>query len=411
MEPESKAHKWQSYSAQALILFNVWGIPLSFGSYIEFYWNNHLYDEGLFAIISIFAMQLFGILSFSLITGSLLESSRYTEKPILWTAASGVIACQFLLSICTKWHQIFIVQGVVLGICLGMLLVTSTMALATHFDNYISVASTISSSIGPIGAIVFTITTHFLFQHDDSGFKPSCYANGTLSFVTLGIACMLQRPAYSGPQIIRPMLRESLDAMMKEKGMMAFTLGYMCIWSVLLVWPTYIVLYIAQITWPHTGSTVLLTSLVCTYLAHFFASKRRILYCWGAVNMVIASSLLCAISYFAFAFNPSLIVYWVFSPIYFFAMGVVTCLYVRLPPIFTWMGGEMKDDPICMAVILTLAGISAVVGQVIVALVILNTVEGAKMGMVVSGSVMLLGSVSLGVARGMRNGWGAFYVI
>jgi hypothetical protein len=196
----SRNDRKQSYIAQALILFNVWGIPLSFGPYPKFFFTNR-WKHPVLQVSSIVAVQLFCIFGAGVPVLWLYQYEYWRTTIII--ASFTAIACQWALHICTRWMTILLVQGIGIGISLGALYSMGTLVLSSHHKNNHPLTSMVSVSAGFLGAVCYTCIA--LLPIRSSLLLNAAYIfNCTLTTFTLLLACVLiRRSDVTSPETIK----------------------------------------------------------------------------------------------------------------------------------------------------------------------------------------------------------------
>ena len=186
------SHRIYSYYAHALILFNVFGVPLSSGIWLEYYFNSYLLSTPLVAIAAIFAaLVTFLGLAVGLATRLYCRWPKYWRQQMLCGLLALSGAWLALLISGEEWWVLFIFQGVFTGAGLGVLGTVSTLVLSTHYNNDLAVALTLCVAAGFAGAVVHTGLSWYCLRTDSV--KMAYGINFALLSITLLLAVSLDK--------------------------------------------------------------------------------------------------------------------------------------------------------------------------------------------------------------------------
>ena len=149
----------RTYSAHALVLFNVYGIPLSSGVWFEYYFTTFYPKTPLITLSTVFAAQLA-----CLGLATCISACLHTRSPQYWrwmmlTGALLVCGAQIGLLINThnKVWALVLCQGALTGLGLGALCTVSMRVLSTHYRHNIHIASRVSAAAGFLGAGAYMV--------------------------------------------------------------------------------------------------------------------------------------------------------------------------------------------------------------------------------------------------------------
>jgi MFS family permease len=419
----------RTYVAQALILFNAYGITLSFGPYFEYYYNTNSLGRAspaklvsLLQISLIIAAHILALFSAPLPIGSLFLRTRY------WKASLGVATVIAVVSAllpiwCQHWWQLLLVR-VAQGFSLGTLATLATLCTATHYRNNLPLASLVGAASAGIGACVYTTVAYINLQWiivgmpDDpqrpwGALKKAYYMNGGICAGTLVLAALLlcRNEAWvKGMKTSIPVERPptvGIKLPFKEKGTAVFIAGLFLVFSGLFVWPTYSVLILSNAQ-GHMYPTIPMFQLIISHAvtALFSAlstttfARRRL----GPVNMLIGSSVLAGCAHLNVGYMSSELVAWVSNVVFGACLGVIMALYIRA--VTSFLTGPWGSKVLVkLAGILVLLGVAAAGGVVVIAAMLeMGTEEGVQEQLTVSGSLMTAGAGLMGVGRWMRSG-------
>lgn len=182
-----------AYCAHALTLFNVCGVPLSSGIWLEYYFNSFLLSKPLVPIAAIFAAL---IACLGLTVGP--TARLYHRWPEYWRQQMlfGLLtlsgAWLGLLIRGEEWWVVLMCQGASTGASLGVLSTVSTLVLSTHYNHDIAVALTLCVAAGFAGTVVYSGLTWYCLRTDSV--KMAYGVSFALLSLTLLLAVFFQSP-------------------------------------------------------------------------------------------------------------------------------------------------------------------------------------------------------------------------
>lgn len=163
---QASHHRVHTYIAHALILFNVYGVLLSSGLWLEYFFTSLHPTASLLLVSVTFSVQL---TCFSFAIGA--TRSLYHRWPRHWRLQllAGILsACGANVGLLVSnnlWVQI-VCQGALTGLGLGACATLSTLALSTHYVNNIALASTQCVAAGFFGTAIYTGFTWACLRND-----------------------------------------------------------------------------------------------------------------------------------------------------------------------------------------------------------------------------------------------------
>ncbi|QIW97691.1 hypothetical protein AMS68_003209 [Peltaster fructicola] len=149
---------WLQVIGAAICFGNLWGMPFAYGMFQSYYELEYLpasspSDISWIATISVFLLICGGIAS-----GPLFDWGYF--KAMLITGAIIEIVAVFLLSLCTRYWQILLTQGVLLGIGDALLYIPGLALIGRSFKKRRQIALGLTTCGAPIGSIIYT----FIFE-------------------------------------------------------------------------------------------------------------------------------------------------------------------------------------------------------------------------------------------------------
>ena len=102
-----------------------------------------------------------------------------------------IVLGQMMLSLCTSYWQVFLAQGISIGIGTGCIFVSGVAILSTYFSSKLATATGIAASGSSIGGMLYPIIFYKLQPH--VGFAWATRTLGFIALFTLGISNILLR--------------------------------------------------------------------------------------------------------------------------------------------------------------------------------------------------------------------------
>ncbi|KAF2003632.1 hypothetical protein P154DRAFT_79297 [Amniculicola lignicola CBS 123094] len=392
-----------AFISQSLILFNVYGIPLSFGPYLEYYYNTHYQHATLVQLSAINATRLLCIFGIAWPVEWCYRHGLWRTLSVL--AVIGAAGAQIGTIYVRTWWVVVLIQGVGLGLCLGVLLAEGTCCLASHYLNDIPAVSLTAASAGLLGAVVYTgVAWCFL---DGKELWRAEWASMGITGGTLGAAVLLLRrdTAFSKRGIARRQRQNPASTpgpwpwswTPSHPSTYPFLLGTLLLTTTLFIHPTYNILLSASSPghiWPSSSLRINLFAYILALLTSSITSMPRLRQKIGPLDTLIFSALLGGAALILPAWIPSYPVTAATSLVYGFCLGNILPAYVRAAGVFL-EGGEWAG----MA---SLMGVGAAAGIMLVAWVTERGERGFRTGLMVAGMGMVGSGMLMGGARVWR---------
>ncbi|KAJ7049343.1 MFS general substrate transporter [Mycena amicta] len=233
--PEGGFHAWATVAGAFLIQFGGFGYSTSFGVYQDFYTRVYLSESAPSTISWIGSVNAFIIISGGLLSGRLYDRGYFYY--LLYGGSLLQCFSLFMLSLCTpqQLYQIFLAQGIGLGLGSGIVYVPSISVISHYFHRRRALAMSIVASGSSLGAVIHPImlnnTLHKL------GFANAVRASaGTVTGAVI-IACVLMHPRLPPPPTLPPFWK-SLRRFARDKAYVLSTLG-MTIFAIGLYFPVF----------------------------------------------------------------------------------------------------------------------------------------------------------------------------
>lgn len=187
---------WQA-SLTFLLSFLTWGANASFGVFLNFYMSHNLFPGATntdFALIGgllvLFGTGLAPIAWFSV--------AKLGHKKVLMIGLFVQTAGYILASFSTKLWQIYLTQGVLVGISISFLFIPGTLMIPLWFDKRKSTAMGICVSGLGMGGLVFSLAMNKVILDTNSQRWP-LRITGIVTFAATLIAICFLRPRKKSP--------------------------------------------------------------------------------------------------------------------------------------------------------------------------------------------------------------------
>jgi len=197
--PDGGSKAWMTVAGATLILFATNGYSYAFGVYEDHYTRNFLTNRTPSDISWIGSLQYVMPLLLGVVSGRLFDQGYFYVLSIF--GCSIYVICVFMLSLAKKneFYQVFLSQGVGLGLSLGMVWVPAVTIVSHHFQKRRALAIGIVLSGSAVGAVIFPIMLNQLLQRMSFGEAVRATAYLILGAVFLGNLLIRTRPP-AGPK-------------------------------------------------------------------------------------------------------------------------------------------------------------------------------------------------------------------
>ncbi|KAI3320505.1 MFS transporter, MCP family, solute carrier family 16, member 10 [Xylariaceae sp. AK1471] len=316
------AKAWLQILGGFLIFFNIWGLPNSFGAFQSYYALQYLPDYSSSAISWIGTLEGALLIMLGLISGPLSDLGYY--RLLLYAGSFLTVLGMMTLSLSTQYYQIFLSQGVCVGIGCGLLYVPTLSFVGDTFKAKRAIAMGLVTSGIALGGVIYTIVFNQLISK--LGFPWTVRIIGFICLVTyvLAIPALLARPVK-----VSGSARTLFDsAVLKDMPFLCFALAQFFIFLGYLVPLFYIPTYAETVL--KTSKSLGLYLLVACQAASLFgrltasipAQYFGVMLVW--VVCCVVSSILC----FTWIASDSLPAFIAFCILYGYFSGAL----IALPP-------------------------------------------------------------------------------
>lgn len=204
-EPPDGGYGWVSAFCAMLAAFSTWGSNAAYGVFLNYYLSTNSfpsatpYDYALIGGIVVFLAQVlapFSVLAYKMF-------GFYT----LCFCGIFIQTCGYILaSFATKLWQVYLTQGVLIGLSFLMIFIPPSIILPTYFKKYRAFAMGIAVSGGGLGGIVFSLSVNkLILQTGDQ--RWALRMCGIVTLVLALIATILNKPINYKPLSFSTTLR------------------------------------------------------------------------------------------------------------------------------------------------------------------------------------------------------------
>ncbi|KAL0934423.1 MFS monocarboxylate transporter [Colletotrichum truncatum] len=213
--PDGGWQAWIQAMAAHLVVMNTWGTINSFGIFQTFY-RSYL-SRPASDISWIGSMQVFFLFVVGVLTGRLTDAGYF--RVVLASGSTMVVVGSLMASFATEYWQLFLSQGVCIGLGMGGLFCPAMAVLSTYFKRRRNLAIGIAISGSATGGMVFPVMARQLLPQ--IGFGWTMRVMALVQLLTLAVANVFMRAR------VRPRRAGSLIELsaFKERPYLLFTIG------------------------------------------------------------------------------------------------------------------------------------------------------------------------------------------
>ncbi|ORY71475.1 monocarboxylate permease-like protein [Pseudomassariella vexata] len=185
--PEGGARAWLVAAGSGAIFFATLGFANSFGTFEQYYLTHQLRESSASSVSWIGSLAIFLQFFTGMLSGPLFD--RYGAK-IMWPSAALYVFAMMMLSLCYTYWQTMLVQGVLMGVTMGLLQIPAFAAVSQYFDKNRAAALGLVASGSSIGGIVIPIALSKMLNETSLGFGWSVRIIGFLILPFMVLACL-----------------------------------------------------------------------------------------------------------------------------------------------------------------------------------------------------------------------------
>ena len=226
--PDGGTTAWLQVLASFLVNVNNWGLVNSFGVYQAFYERDLLADHSSTTIAWIGTLQGALLLVVGVISGPLFDMGYF--KIILIGAGLTLVFALMMLSLATQYYQVLLSQGLLVGICGGLLYIPSVALIPLYFKDRRGLALGLATSGASVGGIIYPIVFRRLL--DEIGFAWATRVIAFIALTTLAMAAVIVQPLNQMKKPVRQLFEMSA---VKEIPLLAFMVSAFLLFCAFLI--------------------------------------------------------------------------------------------------------------------------------------------------------------------------------
>ncbi|PPQ65140.1 hypothetical protein CVT24_003230 [Panaeolus cyanescens] len=224
--PEGGLRAWLTVLGAFLIQYSFFGYINAFGVYQDFYVREYLTSYTPSDIGWIGGVQIFLTFSCGAFTGRIFDKGYFYHLMVASVLLQAIALFMLSLSHKDQYYQVFLTNGVSLGLATGLSYVPSLGIAAHYFQRRRPVAVGIISSGSALGAVLHPIMLNRLFSNPKIGFHNGVRISAGLNLTLLLVALALMRTRLppKGTSVSASQIKQWLNPK-KDPAYVAFLLG------------------------------------------------------------------------------------------------------------------------------------------------------------------------------------------
>ncbi|KAH8690475.1 putative MFS monocarboxylate transporter [Talaromyces proteolyticus] len=199
--PNGGIKAWLQVLGGFLFVLNTWGLANSYGIFQTYYSSTLLVTSSQSSLSWIGSIQGFLLLFIGVFCGRAFDGGYF--YPVVSLGIFLEVFGMMMTSLATKYYQVFLAQGLCVGLGSGCLFTPAISLVGTYFSTRRALATGIAASGSSVGGVIFPIVIRRLIV--TVGFPWAVRTMAFIMLATLGIGIALLRPRLpprkSGPII------------------------------------------------------------------------------------------------------------------------------------------------------------------------------------------------------------------
>ncbi|KND90986.1 Riboflavin transporter MCH5 [Tolypocladium ophioglossoides CBS 100239] len=183
--PEGGLRAWLVVLGGFCVSFSTFGYMNTYGVFQDYYSRHFLSDKSQSSISWIGSIQVFFLYAGGVVGGPLFD--RYGARVIPVPGFMAVFAIM-MTSLCTKYYQFMLAQGILGGMASGMLFAPAMTCVSHYFHRRRAAALGLTVTGSSIGGVIFPIALSRMLQNESLGFGWSVRIVGFIILATMLIA-------------------------------------------------------------------------------------------------------------------------------------------------------------------------------------------------------------------------------
>ncbi|KAL9030558.1 MAG: hypothetical protein Q9180_006891 [Flavoplaca navasiana] len=384
--PNGGLHAWLQVLGAFFLVFNSWGIINSFGAY-QTYYQTALTSSSSSAISWIGTVQAFLLIIMGIIAGPIYD--RGYIRTLIIAGTTMAVFGLMMTSLASRYWEIFLAQGLCVGLGMGCLYVPSVAIVSTYFSTKRAMAVGLTSAGGSLSGILYPII--FRRLQPTLGFGWATRIIALIVLATQLVSLILLR-ARTSPTEPRALLEPGA---FRELPFTLFTLGFFFFLSGLYAPYFYVPIYAERII--GTSPDLAFYLLAIINAGSFFGRvlPPLIAHRFGAYNTLLPCLFMTALIGFTWISVHSVEGIVVFGIFYGFFSGAV----LALPPtVIVALSPDVRFAGTRIGMSFGAAGLGVLVGNPIYGAIVdipsgrFVGAQGFAAGMMMAGSALIVAS-------------------
>ncbi|KAJ5780888.1 hypothetical protein N7457_006048 [Penicillium paradoxum] len=392
--PDGGFQAWSQVGLAHFVIFNTWGYINSFGVFQTYYSQTLGHPPSDISWVG--SIQIFLLFFIGTFSGRATDAGYFK----ITLACGALLECFsiFMTSLCTKYWQLFLAQGIGQGIGCGLMFCPTLALISTYFAKNRGIAIGIVASGSATGGLIFPAVVMKMLPSVGYG-----WTMRTLGFISLATLtpCVLFLKQRLPPRTSGPLVEW---AAFTELPYLLFAIGmFMNFWG-LYVGFFYIGSFSRDIIGVSSDRSIHLllvmngVGLVGRLVPNLLADQFT-----GPLNLLIPFSFATALVGYCWAAVSGTSGLWVFAVFYgLFAAGIQSLF----PATLSTLTPDLKKIGVRMGMVLSVVAVAALIGSPIAGALVVRDDGDYLYAQMFMGSAILTGALTLIGARVTKVGTG-----
>jgi MFS family permease len=397
--PDGGIKAWTQAVLVHLVIFNTWGYVNSFGLFQTYYTtillpSHNSHPSSPSAVSWIGSIQIFLLFFIGTFSGRATDAGFFKLSFISGSILQLIGI--FTTSVCTKYWQLFLAQGVCTGLGNGLVFVPSVSLASVYFLKNRSLAIGLCASGSATGGLVFPAMAERLLPR--VGFGWTVRAMGFVMLSTMILCAVFLKPRLP-PRKSGPIVEWTA---FKEKPYALFSVGMF-----LVFWGIYVGFYfvgsfgkdelgVSQSTAINLLLTMNGVGLPGRLIPNYYADKDI-----GPLNAIIPFAAISCLLLYAWIAVNSVTGLWIFAVVYgMFAAGIQSLF----PATLTSLTDDPKRAGVRMGMVFSVVSFAVLTGPPIAGALISRGNGKYTYAQIFAGTSMVAGFAGLCAARVAKAG-------
>ncbi|KAL3953105.1 hypothetical protein ACCO45_013048 [Purpureocillium lilacinum] len=194
--PDGGIVAWLHVVGGFMLFFNSWGLLNTFGVYQSYYESGAMFNRSSSDISWIGALQAYLVFLVGLFAGPIYDRGYF--KSLIVFGCLAITFGHMMLSLCSRYWQVILSQGFVIGIGAGCLFVPCASIMPSYFRAKLGLAMGLASAGSSFGGVIYPIMLNRLM--DQVGFAWATRIIGFVVFGTLMIPIAVMKMRFKAPK-------------------------------------------------------------------------------------------------------------------------------------------------------------------------------------------------------------------